>query len=106
MDKYYLTPNLFIEKGKLYYSINNDKEKIKINDRNMFKYVGEYGWEKLPIQYRRKLNDNKFLTYSTKIMGATDDAFGLILARATAKEPSLLPSPTFCSILFKLNTNL
>lgn len=34
----------------------------------------------------RSMNDNKFLTYSTKIMGATDDAFGYILARARAKE--------------------
>ena len=34
----------------------------------------------------RKLNDNKFLTYSTKLMAATDDAFGFILARAKAKE--------------------
>lgn len=60
MDKYYLTPNLFIEKGKIYHSIN-DISKTKINDRNMFKFMTEYGWEKLPLQYRRKLNDNKFL---------------------------------------------
>jgi len=37
----------------------------------------------------RALNDNKFLTYSTKIMGATDDAFGLLLARAKAKEKAM-----------------
>ena len=34
----------------------------------------------------RQLNDNKFLTYSTKIMAATDDTFGYILSRARAKE--------------------
>ena len=34
----------------------------------------------------RQLNDNKYLTYSTKIMAATDDTFGHILARARAKE--------------------
>ena len=34
----------------------------------------------------RGLNDNKFLTYSTKIMAATDDTFGYILARSNAKE--------------------
>ncbi len=34
----------------------------------------------------RAANDNKFLTYSTKIMAATDDTFGYILARARAKE--------------------
>jgi len=37
----------------------------------------------------RALNDNKFLTYSTKIMAATDDAFGLLLARAKAKERAM-----------------
>ena len=34
----------------------------------------------------RQLNDNKYLTYSTKVMAATDDTFGYILARAKAKE--------------------
>ena len=37
----------------------------------------------------RAVNDNKFLTYSTKIMGATDDAFGLLLARAKGKERAM-----------------
>ena len=37
----------------------------------------------------RTLNDNKFLTYSTKIMAATDDTFGFILARSRAKEKAM-----------------
>ena len=37
----------------------------------------------------RNLNDNKFLTYSTKIMAATDDTFGYVLARARAKEKAV-----------------
>ena len=37
----------------------------------------------------RALNDNKFLTYSTKIMAATDDTFGFILARSRAKEKAM-----------------
>jgi hypothetical protein len=37
----------------------------------------------------RSLNDNKFLTYSTKIMAATDDTFGYILARSRAKEKAM-----------------
>ncbi len=37
----------------------------------------------------RQLNDNKFLTYSTKIMAATDDTFGYILGRARAKEKAV-----------------
>ena len=37
----------------------------------------------------RSLNDNKYLTYSTKVMAATDDTFGYILARARAKEKAV-----------------
>ena len=37
----------------------------------------------------RKLNDNNFLTYSTKIMAATDDTFGYILSRARAREKAM-----------------
>ena len=38
----------------------------------------------------RSANQNNFLTYSTKIMAATDDAFTMILARARAKEKALM----------------
>ncbi len=37
----------------------------------------------------RSLNDNKFLTYSTKVMAATDDTFGYILARSKGKEKAM-----------------
>ena len=37
----------------------------------------------------RQANSNNFLTYSTKLMAATDDAFTMILARARAKEKAL-----------------
>lgn len=37
----------------------------------------------------RSLNDNKYLTYSTKIMAATDDTFGYILGRARAREKAV-----------------
>jgi hypothetical protein len=37
----------------------------------------------------RSANQNNFLTYSTKLMAATDDAFTMILARARAKERAL-----------------
>ena len=38
----------------------------------------------------RTLNDSSLLTYSTKIMAATDDAFGLIIGRARAREKAFL----------------
>ena len=37
----------------------------------------------------RNLNSNSFLTYSTKIMAATDDAFAYILGRAKMREKAL-----------------
>ena len=37
----------------------------------------------------RAANQNNFLTYSTKLMAATDDAFTMILARARAKERAM-----------------
>ena len=37
----------------------------------------------------RAANDNKFLTYSTKIMAATDDAFGYILGRGRLRAKSI-----------------
>ena len=38
----------------------------------------------------RSLNDNSFLTYSTKIMASTDDAFALIIGRAKSREKAFL----------------
>jgi hypothetical protein len=37
----------------------------------------------------RKMNDNSFFSYSTKIMAATDDAFRYILGRTKMREKSL-----------------
>jgi hypothetical protein len=37
----------------------------------------------------RKMNHSNFFTYSTKLMAATDDAFGYILGRARAREKAL-----------------
>ena len=37
----------------------------------------------------RNMNNNRFLTYSTKLMAATDDAFGFILGRAKAREKAM-----------------
>ncbi len=37
----------------------------------------------------KALNDNAFFTYSTKVMAATDDAFGHLLGRAKAREKAV-----------------
>ena len=38
----------------------------------------------------RWANDRRWFTYSTKVMQATDDSFGLIIARANARQKALL----------------
>ena len=50
-------------------------------------------WDKLTYRMAnlvRGANDNSFLTYSTKIMASTDDAFGLLIGRARAREKAFL----------------
>ena len=37
----------------------------------------------------RSMNDNKFFTYSTKMMAATDDAWRVVMARARAREQAV-----------------
>ena len=37
----------------------------------------------------REMNSNSFLTYSTKIMAATDDAFQVLIARSRAREKAV-----------------
>jgi hypothetical protein len=61
----------------------------------MGKWAERQGSDMDQLAYRftdviRTLNDRNFLTYGTKIMGATDDAFTLLMARARAREKSML----------------
>jgi hypothetical protein len=63
----------------------------------MGKWAMSKGTEMDKLAYRladiaRTLNSKNFLTYNTKIMGATDDAFGLLMARARAREKAMLMS--------------
>ena len=58
MDSYYISDSCFLKNKKLYFE--NESNKIKINKKNWFKYLGEYGWEKLPIDWRRKLDFKEF----------------------------------------------
>ena len=37
----------------------------------------------------RGLNNSNLLTYSTKLMASTDDAFGFIMARARARQKAM-----------------
>jgi len=63
----------------------------------MGEWMMEYGSDAdkaayLMGNFARGLNDQSLLTYSTKIMGATDDAFGYIMARSRAKVKAMQDS--------------
>jgi len=63
----------------------------------MGEYMMEHGTDAdkaayLMGNFARGLNDQSLLTYSTKIMGATDDAFGYIMARSRAKVRAMQSS--------------
>ena len=72
-------------------------ERTKLDDQwQMYGHWAETRGDKVDkALYRtanmvRSLNDNSFLTYSTKIMASTDDAFALIIGRARAREKAFL----------------
>tara|TARA_B100000287_G_scaffold117147_1_gene109106 strand:- start:2353 stop:6015 length:3663 start_codon:yes stop_codon:yes gene_type:complete len=72
-------------------------ERTKMDDQwNMYGHWAETrgDWSD-KLLYRtanmvRGLNDSSLLTYSTKIMASTDDAFALIIGRARAREKAFL----------------
>jgi len=51
-EKNYITDKLFYYNNDLYYE---DKNTIKINNKNWHKYLGDYGWTKLPWGWKRRL---------------------------------------------------
>ena len=72
-------------------------ERNKLDDQwNMYGHWAETRGNKVDkALYRtanmvRGLNDSSLLTYSTKIMASTDDAFALIIGRARAREKAFL----------------
>jgi hypothetical protein len=49
---------------------------------------GDKAWFNM-ANMARSMNDNKFLSYSTKLMAATDEAFAYILGRAKMREKAM-----------------
>jgi len=51
----YISDNIFIRNNILYYNNSSNKD-IKITNNNWHKYLGEYGWEKLHLNWIKRLN--------------------------------------------------
>ena len=72
-------------------------EKADADFNAMLEFVNKYGTdgEKAAAWWAntaRSINNNSFFSYSTKIMAATDDAFGHIMARARARQKAMKAS--------------
>ena len=79
----YQTRNFEFSKGdhqwQIYEDWVNNSGRASLGDKAAFNVAN----------MARALNNNSFVTYSTKIMAATDDTFGYIMARARAKEKAM-----------------
>ena len=81
-DKFYITDSLYIYNGKTYFEAKN--KNIKLNNNNWHKYLGEYGWDKLPYGWKRRLKcgDNKKFCYGLLECGADGDCLFHVIAEA------------------------
>ena len=57
--KHYITENVLFYKKRLYF-LTEDEKYICINTRNFFKYLIQYGWVKLNIEWRKKLDSANY----------------------------------------------
>lgn len=65
MNRYYLSSNCYLLNKKLYWlmseaKLEDNSKAIKINKRNWKKYLSEYGWVTMPINWRRILDNRNF----------------------------------------------
>jgi hypothetical protein len=85
----YRTKNFTFEKAEQDWEAMG--EMIKMRKENGESLDGMEGAYQLATMVRG-LNNNNLLTYSTKIMAATDDTFGYLMARARSREKAMLRS--------------
>jgi len=69
-DKIYLTSSIFSYNKKLYYE---DEQIIKITSKNCFKFLAEYGWEKIDKGWAIRLGNKKFCRFGILECGGEGD---------------------------------
>ena len=81
MDKIYISPNIYYLNNNLFYQ--DDRRKIKITNNNWHRYLKEYGWEKLPICWRKRLNNkDRNFRYGILDCGSQGDCLFHCIAEA------------------------
>ena len=96
---YYITDSIYILNKKTYYQTNdteneneneneNEKtKKIKLNKSNWLKYLSSYGWERLCLGWRKRLNENtKNSCFGVLECGADGDCLFHVISEALNSE--------------------
>ena len=83
---YYVTDSIYILDNKTYYE-NSDSKKIKLNNSNWFKYLQEYGWEKMCRGWKKRLKEpNKNSCFGVLECGSDGDCLFHVIAEALNSE--------------------
>lgn len=79
--KYYLTDNIYIEKGKTYKELDKI---IEIKKNNWHKYLNDYGWSKLSLGWKKRLKEpnNKNSCFGILECGSDGDCLFHVLCEA------------------------
>ena len=91
-EKLYITDQLYYKKNKLYHeSIEPPIVKITlVNNLNWHKYLEDYGWNKLPLGWRKRLKSkDKNFRYGVLECGAQGDCLFHSIAEALNNNSSL-----------------
>lgn len=91
---YYVTDSIYILNNKTYYEYieaneneNENTKKIKLNKSNWFKYLQEYGWEKMCRGWKRRLKENnKNSCFGVLECGSDGDCLFHVIAEALNSE--------------------
>ena len=86
---YYITDSIYILNNKTYYETNIDEnenqksKKIKLNKSNWLKYLSSYGWERLCLGWRKRLDENtKNSCYGVLECGADGDCLFHVISES------------------------
>ena len=58
VENYYLQDDLYFNNKQLFKVIDSNDIVIKLNKKNWYKYLRDYGWEKICQKWREKLDNN------------------------------------------------
>ena len=82
MNNFYITHNIFIKDKKYFFENEKDNTIIKLNKKNWFKYLTEYGWERLCINWRKRLKETNKSCFGILDCGSNGDCLFHVLSDA------------------------